>query len=703
MTRLDLSVCAWPCMVVFERAKSIEKYNPPIFKRKAGRNIPSAPASAAFANNAQFWLPSTFFSFLHHSYYIGDQRSLHLAACRRRFSLSLVRAKQRRTVHRLRASGDIEDRTRLPKVVGLERHHERLDRHHGEVLDTRVVREAKDGPHHHVLVDGALLACAVRRKSALLAVGLVGVLAARPQLVVAVLGHPHVVSCKLGARICHRVRVRQQQLRRRHVHLVSDRLLRDGVDLVRVGDLERAVLHGCQIRSALVRQHGLLHRVAHAVRVRQLVGLRAERHGHAVFVVHRVAVAVDARVDTHAEDVLVVGAQHTARHYVAVRRRLARIDGRHGQHTRGTHLERDRSRLVKVPQEDVLVVGHRDDGLQHERAATHHVRIVGSVVGVLHAQAVVDLVHAHHLLLLKQLAVGQRKVAVKVVDRTQAVAPQTEAVGSKAARGITHIERLLAVQRRTRIAVRYRHLGHRQSVEDGSTLESKVVQRQTFPRSPADAEVPSLPLDVLAAHRERRTLGLLHDQRLETRSRLKVGLEMRHVLALFHVGLRPSLLPGVHHAVGRVARVAPVDMGDLARQHVDNGHKRQRPRVVERVTIVSRARRLEDPRIGSDGRVGLQTELLERLVNQRILHHRLFELLELCNVEVGAVGSRHDRVRLDASRSYVDYSFVDLGRLGLNVDRLELARQWRRILAGVVGIEPREAEPPCEVPVAEST
>ena len=284
---------------------------------------------------------------------------------------------------------------------------------------------------------------------------------------------------------------------------------------------------------------------------------------------------------------------------------------------------------------------------------------------MLHSDAVVDLVHADDVLLLKELSVGQSKVAIKVVDGTKTVASKTETVGSEATGCVADIESLLAVKRRSRITVGHCHLGHGQPVEKRPAIESEIVQCQTLARGPRDAELPSLPLDTLAVDSEGSAFWLLKDERLETCSWLEVVLEVRHVFALLHVALGPTLLPSVDHAVCRIASVAPVDACDFASDDIDDGNEWERPRVVKVVSIVGIVRRLEvheelhqvglifkrvgavDPWVGSDGSVCIKTKLLKSLLYQRILEELSLKLLELGDIEVGAVVAGDDVVRFE--------------------------------------------------------
>lgn len=80
-------------------------------------------------------------------------------------------------------------------------------------LDSRVVCQPKRMPDNNVVVVGVVLAIDPGTNSLGVAPALVRVLAARVQLVVAVLRHPYVVVRKLGTRMSYAVRVSQHWLR----------------------------------------------------------------------------------------------------------------------------------------------------------------------------------------------------------------------------------------------------------------------------------------------------------------------------------------------------------------------------------------------------------------------------------------------------------------------------------------------------------
>jgi hypothetical protein len=90
---------------------------------------------------------------------------------------------------------------------------------------------------------------------------------------------------------------------------------------------------------------------------------------------------------------------------------------------------------------------------------------------------------------------------------TEAVAAELQAVGSDTSSDVSQIKRLLAVERRARVAVGDGHVRKRQAVEDGAVLKRDIVDDETFAVVKADTEAPVLPSNVRAVDLERRSLG----------------------------------------------------------------------------------------------------------------------------------------------------------------------------------------------------
>ena len=116
-----------------------------------------------------------------------------------------------------------------------------LHRHDGPVLDSGVVREAEDGPDDDVGVLDVVPTGDGVGDAGGLDLGLVGELAAGPELAVDVLGDPDVVLGEGGALGGDGVLVGEQELRRGRDELVRDGFAGDRVRDMRVGHLDGAV------------------------------------------------------------------------------------------------------------------------------------------------------------------------------------------------------------------------------------------------------------------------------------------------------------------------------------------------------------------------------------------------------------------------------------------------------------------------------
>ena len=186
---------------------------------------------------------------------------------------------------------------------------------------------------------------------------LVRVLAARVQLVLAVLDGVDVPVGELGALIVKAVLVRQDLLERRRVDLVRDGLAVDGIAHVRVLDLERAVRVRVEVVAAGRLDERLAREVARAVRVE----VRA-RHGVRFVVDQAVAVALEHGVDAQGEDVLVVGGQDARVHDGAPGDVEAVVDGLRAEDAGRADFVGPFAGLVEHEGQDVLVVGNGDTG-----------------------------------------------------------------------------------------------------------------------------------------------------------------------------------------------------------------------------------------------------------------------------------------------------------------------------------------------------
>lgn len=265
--------------------------------------------------------------------------------------------------------------------------------HNRPILNTRVMRDAKDAPNDNVLVDDALSALHRIRHTLDLFLALKRIAPPGIQLAVAVLGHPDMMLCKARPTHLDGIRVCEEELRRQWSELVRDRSAADGVLGCGVCDFDDTieVRRGVEPRRAL--DGGGPDFVKVALRVRCLI----LRYRVGFLNQDGIAVTIDGRVDAHAEEVLVVLRQDAGPDDIAVVALLAWIDVDNTDDAGGARFDRDPACLVELVGEDVLVVGERDDELHNQLAAADHDGALRAPVGVLPANAVVLLVEADHV------------------------------------------------------------------------------------------------------------------------------------------------------------------------------------------------------------------------------------------------------------------------------------------------------------------
>ena len=143
--------------------------------------------------------------------------------------------------------------------------------HHGPVLDTRVVGQAKYAPEHDVFVQNVVIPSRSIGDSANLLAALQGIPPAGIQLVVFVLCHPQVMLRKLCTLRLNALPVSQKQLCCWWSDLVADWSARDSVELPSILDLEDAVVVDIGVEMGGGGYWRLPHLVIVALRIRTLV------------------------------------------------------------------------------------------------------------------------------------------------------------------------------------------------------------------------------------------------------------------------------------------------------------------------------------------------------------------------------------------------------------------------------------------------
>ena len=104
------------------------------------------------------------------------------------------------------------------------------------------------------------------------------------------------------------------------------------------------------------------------------------------------------------------------------------------------------------------------------------------------------------------MAVGE--VAVKVVDRAQAIAAQRQRVGHHPEAVLAEVEGVLAVGGLLGIGVGNEHLRNRPAIKDGTSVVGDRIEHETFAGVEPDVQRPLLPADVVPGHGEARAVGL---------------------------------------------------------------------------------------------------------------------------------------------------------------------------------------------------
>lgn len=234
-----------------------------------------------------------------------------------------------------------------------------------------------------------------RRRDALAAGRLHGVLARGEVVVVLVPRHPDSMLGELGATCVVGGRVREQHLAVGGEQLVADGCVGCGVANALVEEFEGAVGGVVEVVAAFAGDGGRGGGVADAERIVDAGVVDGE--GVRFFDEEGVGVAVEGGVDAQAEEVLVVWRQNARSDFSTIWQILGVFEtsGRCGENACGADFVVDGGVLAEVEGEDVLVVGNGDDGLENQDSGASYDGILRSEVGVFPQDAVVLLVAAH--------------------------------------------------------------------------------------------------------------------------------------------------------------------------------------------------------------------------------------------------------------------------------------------------------------------
>jgi hypothetical protein len=137
------------------------------------------------------------------------------------------------------------------------------------------------------------------------------------------------------------------------------------------------------------------------------------------------AITIQARVHSHAEEVLVVDSQYSRSNDRAPGNLKPLADRHGGNNTSGSHFYVKVGSLVQHKSEDILVVGDSCRALNNQLPIPHNRRLLVSEVGVLPANAIVNLVYADNVWHNYSLAVCSDSDSAEVGDVAQTIAAES--------------------------------------------------------------------------------------------------------------------------------------------------------------------------------------------------------------------------------------------------------------------------------------
>ena len=240
---------------------------------------------------------------------------------------------------------------------------------------------------------------------------------------------------ELGAFVVEALWTCEHLLERGSVDFVADGLAVDGVPDGGVLDLKGSVAVVVGVKPTGFFYHGFFHDIARTLGV-QL----GARHCKCFVIDEPVVMAIERRVDSEGEDVLMMCGKHARMDDCAPRDFDTLIDGLGAEDTGGTNFVDYISRLVEHESEDVFVVRDGDDGLNYKLSVPYNSSPSCSVVGVLPADASILLVNAHHILHGRWLSFVIRQDSTEIVDGTKTIAAQLQIVGHHPCASISEVE-----------------------------------------------------------------------------------------------------------------------------------------------------------------------------------------------------------------------------------------------------------------------
>lgn len=264
----------------------------------------------------------------------------------------------------------VQRRIPLEEIHRLQADLDDLARHDWKILNSRNVIDAKLDPDDDIFINHIVFPVRPRAHTRT-STRLICVPASRVQFPIRMLGNIDRMVRKLRPLEMEAVGVCQHFLERRDMNLISHRLIVDSITNSSVLNLEGAIGVRIEIQTSGLLDDCFVHRIAHTV------GIPVFVHGHSVgFIVDEaIRVAVEHRVDSEREDMLVMRGQNSwvdncAEGDANVIKFV--VDGLGGEDPGCSHFVDYFACLIEHECQDVLIVTDCDDALEHEFAVPHY-------------------------------------------------------------------------------------------------------------------------------------------------------------------------------------------------------------------------------------------------------------------------------------------------------------------------------------------
>jgi len=127
-------------------------------------------------------------------------------------------------------------------------------------------------------------------------------------------------------------------------------------------------------------------------------------------------VAVDGRVNTEREEVLMVWSHHTWSHNSTVRDGISDVNRAGGQDPCRTDFVADCTSLIEVERKYIFVVAYRNDCLQNKKSSTGNNCVASSVVGMFPEDAIVYLMTTDYIGDLDRISSARMGICIEVLN-----------------------------------------------------------------------------------------------------------------------------------------------------------------------------------------------------------------------------------------------------------------------------------------------